>query len=323
MKMTTSAKESRQLRWSHRVENEHGRIVNPAAPESVHGTSYGYVGWGCRCERCADWSSKSGAAATKRRIHNQLILMGMQLRLRLGGTCNVGELAEKPGHGGEGGDTLHQGMTADDHAAMRHLQDQVIRFVPPDDESQEKVEKAFDRGVKRQTRRPVTEVHLTPDLPAAPPVITSVRERITSVAELEAISKAYFDPQWRAPATGHDTGEARERRAHGTMEIIVGENDGPVLWFSEREVGTGESEVLNPTIKGIKKAKGGRGGSTDPTTYKDLLDRLKAAGCTVSVTGSGHHKVEKDDRFVILPRSASDIRSIKNSVMEARNQGLL
>lgn len=308
MKMTTSAKEARLRRWSHRVEDEYGRVVNPAAPESVHGTSYGYVGWGCRCKPCADWSSRNGEAAAKRRIHNQLILMGLQSRFRLGGTCNVGELAEKPDH-----------ISIIEYAPSPR---QVVA-VEYDDEPQEKVEKAFDRGVKRQTRKPVSEVHLAPELPAAPPVITSVRERITSIAELEAISKAYFDPQWRAPATGHDTGEARERRAHGSMEIIVGENDGPVLWFSEREVGTGESEVLNPKIKGIKKAKGGRGGSTDPTTYKDLLDRLKAAGCTVSVTGSGHHKVEKDDRFVILPRSASDIRSIKNSVMEARNQGLL
>lgn len=152
------------------------------------------------------------------------------------------------------------------------------------------------------------------------PLTSGVRERISDVATVEAISRAYHRPEWVAVLE-----DDRERRVHGNMEIIVGTNaNKPVLFFREREeVGTGDAELLKPAKKAVPKAKGGRGGSQGPSDYSGLIERLKAAGCTVERTGSGHIKVGRNGRSVTLPATASDWRALKNSIAQARREGLL
>lgn len=152
------------------------------------------------------------------------------------------------------------------------------------------------------------------------PLTPGVRGRITDVATVEAISRAYHRPEWVAVLE-----DDRERRVHGRMEIIVGTNaNKPVLFFKEREeVGTGDAEILQETKKAVPRAKGGRGGSQGPSDYRGLIDRLKATGCTVEWTGGGHLKVAKNGRSVTLPATASDWRSLKNSIAQAKREGLL
>ena len=52
-----------------------------------------------------------------------------------------------------------------------------------------------------------------------------------------------------------------------------------------------------------------------------LLDRLEGQGWAVSNTKSGHIKVERGGKTVILPTSPSDHRSWKNLIAELRRAG--
>lgn len=153
-----------------------------------------------------------------------------------------------------------------------------------------------------------------------PPVTPGVRDHIKDFATLEAITKAYFEPQIVSPAVE----PGRERRTYEDMEIIVAQNGTqPVIWFKAREVATGPSELLAEKPKSTPKAKGGRGGSQAPTDIKALLKALEASGCKIEKTGSGHIKVTRDGKTITLPSTASDWRSLKNSVAQARKDGLL
>lgn len=156
-----------------------------------------------------------------------------------------------------------------------------------------------------------------------PPVTRAVREQITSIAMLELITKAYNEPDWVAPADRKTSeGKPRERRSYQGVEIIVGEH-GDVIAFHERDVAEGPPEILQPVKRAMPKAKGTGGGSRGPSTQEALLAELRKAGCDVSQTGSGHIRVTKGEGSLVLPSSASDWRSLKNAVADARKLGLL
>ncbi len=154
-----------------------------------------------------------------------------------------------------------------------------------------------------------------------PPLTPGVAGHIKTFDIYEAITKAYYEPQIVSPAVE----PGRERRTYEDMEIIVAQGGTyPVIWFKRREeVGTGPSQLLAEKPKATPKAKGGRGGSQGPADLKDLLKALETSGCKIEKTGSGHIRVTKDGKSIILPSTASDWRSLKNSLAQVRRDGML
>lgn len=59
------------------------------------------------------------------------------------------------------------------------------------------------------------------------------------------------------------------------------------------------------------------------SAYRQLLDEVREAGATVTLTGGGHWKIEKNGQTVYAPQTPSDHRSIDNVKAKLRRAGLL
>lgn len=73
-----------------------------------------------------------------------------------------------------------------------------------------------------------------------------------------------------------------------------------------------------------RRTSGGTTTGSIPSTTTELLNRARRAGFSVSLAGSGHHKIwashtPGQGRSVTIPATASDHRSLLNSVMTIRS----
>lgn len=73
-----------------------------------------------------------------------------------------------------------------------------------------------------------------------------------------------------------------------------------------------------------RRTSGGTPTGSIPNTTTELLNRARRAGFSVSLAGSGHHKIwasgtPRQGRSVTIPATASDHRSLLNSVMTIRS----
>ena len=73
-----------------------------------------------------------------------------------------------------------------------------------------------------------------------------------------------------------------------------------------------------------RRTSGGTTTGSIPSTTTELLNRARRAGFGVSLAGSGHHKIwasgtPRQGRSVTIPATASDHRSLLNSVMTIRS----
>ena len=70
-----------------------------------------------------------------------------------------------------------------------------------------------------------------------------------------------------------------------------------------------------------RRIHGGNGGK-HPTTMDDLISALKGKGFKVTLANSGHHHVEDpiSGKFVVLPSTPSDHRSLMNNVKMAERE---
>ena len=73
-----------------------------------------------------------------------------------------------------------------------------------------------------------------------------------------------------------------------------------------------------------RRTTGGTPTGSIPSTTTELLTRARRAGFSVSLAGSGHHKIwasgiPGQGRSVTIPATASDHRSLLNSVMTIRS----
>ena len=78
------------------------------------------------------------------------------------------------------------------------------------------------------------------------------------------------------------------------------------------------------TTTSTHRTTGGTPTGTTPSTTTELLTRARRAGFGVSLAGSGHHKIwasgtPRQGRSVTIPATASDHRSLLNSVMTIRS----
>ena len=74
----------------------------------------------------------------------------------------------------------------------------------------------------------------------------------------------------------------------------------------------------------IRRISGGTPTGSIPSTTTELLNRARRAGFGVSLAGSGHHKIwashtPGQGRSVTIPATASDHRSLLNSIMTIRS----
>lgn len=74
----------------------------------------------------------------------------------------------------------------------------------------------------------------------------------------------------------------------------------------------------------IRRISGGTPTGSIPSTTTELLTRARRAGFGVSLAGSGHHKIwasgtPRQGRSVTIPATASDHRSLLNSIMTIRS----
>lgn len=73
-----------------------------------------------------------------------------------------------------------------------------------------------------------------------------------------------------------------------------------------------------------RRTTGGTTTGSIPSTTTELLNRARRAGFGVSLAGSGHHKIwasgtPRQGRSVTIPATASDHRSLLNSIMTIRS----
>lgn len=181
--------------------------------------------------------------------------------------------------------------------------------VPPSTLTEERIEELVEeaeRGYDLQVGVKVNADRL-------PPMTNAVRGYIRTVEMLHKVAKAYFEPDFTANSEG------RERRFGQGLELIVSD-EGRIVWVHTR------AEVPDAVVaykpKGLPKAKGGRGGRA-AVTKDSLIEQLTAAGCTVAHTGSGHLRISKGERSIILPATTSDRRAMLNALSDARKQKLL
>lgn len=305
-----TVKESRFERYAERVLQDDGTLIHPSVPR--HGHSTAYMAYGCRCAECKEWNKLRNRQTREAREHNVRILRALTSSTQCScGRSSIPEASMEP-------------------VAVETVEAATPSVIPSDERrgSDDTFTAVIDRVTERwsgaldlMSRWPVPEGDERNLVP--PPMIAKVREQVTTEKTLRAVNKAYFDPDWKGPAGFGPEGH-RERRVSGTTEVIVGSGpNNPIIALHERDVATGAPETLNDDHLSIPKAKGGRGGSTAPTTTNDLVSALKAAGCEVEVNGSGHLKVTKDGVALTVPSTPSDWRSLRNTIALARNRGLL
>lgn len=299
----------RQRRLAQRERDEEGYLISQVAPPHLHGRSSGRTAYGCCCKACRDWGIAYRLRRRETLAHNLRIIEALR-----NGTYNPCPEAPAPVETPEPTRVvLPTEAQVDEEKLTKSLS--AIRTPTRTNGHKRSTEPVLTKTDREKYRTVgVTDVR-------RPPLTPGVAGHIKSFDTYEAITKAYYEPQIVSPATE----PGRERRTYEDMEIIVAQGGTyPVIWFKRREeVGTGPSQLLATKQKATPKAKGGRGGSQGPADTKELLKALEASGCTIEKTNGGHIRVTKNGKTIILPSSASDWRSLKNSLAQARKDGML
>lgn len=76
--------------------------------------------------------------------------------------------------------------------------------------------------------------------------------------------------------------------------------------------------------QGMPRISGGSPVGSMPANITELLDRVRQAGCAVSLSGSGHYKIWGSGVVgrgcsVTVPATGSDYRGLRNAVMQVRS----
>lgn len=105
---------------------------------------------------------------------------------------------------------------------------------------------------------------------------------------------------------------------HGAYDVLANESKRQIV--SIKPAGT----LTTTDHQSIRRTSGGTPTGSIPSTTTELLTRARRAGFSVSLAGSGHHKIwasgtPKQGRSVTIPATASDHRSLLNSVMTIRS----
>ena len=104
----------------------------------------------------------------------------------------------------------------------------------------------------------------------------------------------------------------------GTYDVLA--NEPKRLIVTIKPAGT----LTTTSTHDTRRTSGGTTTGSIPSTTTELLNRARRAGFSVSLAGSGHHKIwasgtPRQGRSVTIPATASDHRSLLNSVMTIRS----
>lgn len=170
-------------------------------------------------------------------------------------------------------------------------------------------------------RRPATGAGAWPQgdsvidgVPVLGRVLGICRDRGIPLRDLVA---AYRDPEqtWRAR---ENNGNMRLR---GPVAVLVADDSEEVIAITSRGNALRVKAQTKHVGHGTPKAKGTGGGSTMPTSVKDLLDRAHFAGLRVE-RATRHYLLsnpaESSGVMVTVPKTPSDHRSLPNAVMQVR-----
>lgn len=285
MPSVVKQREQRALVYSQRVDVG-GWLQHPDTPPHVHGRYVGYTWWGCRCPECRLFNSIRSRDTRLRMKWNRMVIHSL---FQLTPRAVPLPLPEMP----------------------EALKEELL--FPPEPVLPEPVTDPIPVREPAPVREPEKQPETLDGIPI-PDIIPALHDQMT-IPLLRRISDAYFTPQWTT-----ELASGVKKRVHGDIEVLVGTGPGmPVISFRERP----QKEPSEYKPQGIPKAKGGRGGRSAPTSIKDLLKALKARGCTVSTTGSGHYQVKKNGKTITIPSTVSDARSVKNAVAQLRRDGVM
>lgn len=104
----------------------------------------------------------------------------------------------------------------------------------------------------------------------------------------------------------------------GTYDVLANETKRTILTIKPART------LTTTSTHDTRRTTGGTPTGSIPSTTTELLTRARRAGFGVSLAGSGHHKIwasgtPKQGRSVTIPATASDHRSLLNSVMTIRS----
>lgn len=104
----------------------------------------------------------------------------------------------------------------------------------------------------------------------------------------------------------------------GTYDVLANETKRTILTIKPART------LTTTSTHDTRRTSGGTPTGSIPSTTTELLTRARRAGFGVSLAGSGHHKIwasgtPKQGRSVTIPATASDHRSLLNSVMTIRS----
>jgi hypothetical protein len=270
----------RRERMERRIPGPNGRWFHPECP--AHGTSVGVAYWGCCCDPCRAWSAETRRRWRANVTHNRMI------------SAQLTEIIPPP--------TPEPAPTPE---PLPPTPEVVPEPPPVEPEPVPDVEQVPAPERKPEPVRERVQLGVVQDM-SIPDMLPAAMRRITTRDQLGLVLRAYHTPQWTAP-----TPTGAERRSWGHIEVVVAEG-GLVLGIYQRKRDP-EPEQRQPAERGQKKAKGGRGGSRQPTSMPELLSRAKEIGCDWEYTKNGHIRVTTPGGIVIVPSTASDWRSVRNS----------
>lgn len=178
------------------------------------------------------------------------------------------------------------------------------------------------RPAQRRKRKRKHAQPAEPEIPDfgvdIPEVTREVRAEIATVDQLRDMLTAYHTPQWTAAMPNPPGWE--KRSAHGCLVIV--DADGTVVFIGTADQSTAAPESLQEKAA-PKSSKRGGCGTTLPTSFAEVIDRLRELGCTVDTTSARHVSVTlPSGERRTLPKTTSDWRAVANTVSQFRADGL-
>lgn len=153
-----------------------------------------------------------------------------------------------------------------------------------------------------------------------PRMTPGAARRVSTLEAKRAVLATFHNPQWTAPVR-EAPGLFRHRRHD--CELRVRASDRVVCYVAFHTA----SEPARPRPACVRAAparrrRRGGAGTVWPTTWRELLARLRAAGCGLARQGKHWRVALPGGQTYTLPCTASDHRALRNAAHELAGLGV-